>query len=202
MKSDTDLFTRLRAVTSTLRTAANIEEAVRASNEALCNVFEAERFTLYLVSGDGSHLYSETATGLQSGKRIKVSLNLTSVAGYAARVRKVVNIRDVYDQNELGALQPPAKFLEDADAKTGYHTREMLVAPVLDDATGKVLGVVQILNQRDGQPFSKSCEDAIEELCQALCAPLDRRAKQAARRAEKLREEEAARNSNGQGGDS
>ncbi len=199
MKSDADLFTGLRAVTSAFRAAANIEEAVRASNANLCNVFEAERFTLYLVSDDGSYLYSETATGLQAGKRIKVSLNLTSVAGYAARVRKVVNIRDVYDQNELAAMQPPAKFLEDADAKTGYHTREMLVAPVLDNATGKVLGVVQILNQRDGQPFSKSCEDAIEELCGALCAPLEQRAKQAARRAETLREEAAARNRNEQG---
>ena len=195
MKSDTALSESLLAITSSFHDASNIEETMHAANADLCHAFEAERITLYLVGDDGSHLYSGDATGIEKRRRIKLSLNLTSVAGYVALVRKVVNIRNAYDEKELSALQPPMTFLGGADAKTGFHTREMLVAPVLDASSGRLLGVLQILNRLDCQPFPKVCEDAIVELCKALAPPLARLAKQREeeRRANKMRALEALR---------
>src|SRR5688572_31564028 len=99
--------------------------------QALCDVFEAERLTIYVVSEDKNSIVSKVKTGLASFKDIKLPINEQSIAGYVALHKRVVNIRDVYDDAELRSYGPQLNFLKAVDAKTGYRTRQMLVAPIL-----------------------------------------------------------------------
>ena len=44
----------------------------------------------------------------------------------------MINIRDVYDDAELKSHNPNLRFLQEVDKRTGYRTKQMLVAPILD----------------------------------------------------------------------
>ena len=48
----------------------------------------------------------------------------------------MLTIKDVYDENELKSHNPNLRFLQEVDKRTGYRTKQMLVAPVIDGANG------------------------------------------------------------------
>jgi HD-GYP domain-containing protein (c-di-GMP phosphodiesterase class II) len=78
---------------------------------------------------------------------VKMPLNDTSIAGYAALTGKSVNVADAYN------LPPgsPYKISRSWDEKSGYRTKSMLAVPMRDHH-GKVIGVVQLINKkRDAQ---------------------------------------------------
>jgi hypothetical protein len=79
-----------------------------------------------------------------------------SIAGHVALAKKTVNIRDVYDDAELKAINPSLRFLQEVDKRTGYRTKQMLVAPVVDAQTSELLGVVQIINNKAGCRLRRS----------------------------------------------
>jgi hypothetical protein len=54
----------------------------------------------------------------------------------------------------LKAINPSLRFLQEVDKRTGYRTKQMLVAPVVDAQTSELLGVVQIINNKAGFPFA------------------------------------------------
>ena len=43
--------------------------------------------------------------------------------------RKMLNLKDVYDDAELKSHSPNLRFLQEVDKRTGYRTKQMLVAP-------------------------------------------------------------------------
>ena len=70
---------------------------------------------------------------LKSAGRVWADLSVSAlVAGFVAVHKKMINIRDVYDEKELKAYSPQLNFLKQVDVKTGYRTKQMLVAPVLE----------------------------------------------------------------------
>jgi hypothetical protein len=69
---------------------------------------------------------------------------------YVALSKKLANIRDVYDEAELKSHTPSLRFLQEVDKRTGYRTKQMLVAPMVDAHSGELLGVVQLINNKAG----------------------------------------------------
>mgnify|MGYP000966231858 CR=1 FL=1 len=69
-----------------------------------------------------------------------LALSMVLVGSYVALSKRVVNIRDVYDDAELKSVHPGLRFLQEVDKRTGYRTKQMLVAPILDPS-GELLGV-------------------------------------------------------------
>ena len=118
---------------------------------------------------------SKVKTGLHSFKDIKLPINEQSIAGFVAMHKCVLNIRDVYDDAELKSYSPQLRFLKAVDVKTGYRTRQMLIAPVLDSKTRDVLGVVQIINSRRGKPFLPLMDEGVMQLAETLAATLQQR---------------------------
>ncbi len=107
-------------------------------------------------------------TGLNSFKDIKLPINEQSIAGFVATNKRVVNIRDVYDDVELKSYSAQLNFLKAVDAKTGYRTKQMLVAPVHEAKTKELIGVVQIINNKAGQPFPPMMEEGVVSLTETL----------------------------------
>jgi hypothetical protein len=99
-------------------------------SQELCDLFEADRLTIYIISEDKGSVVSKVKTGLHSFKDIKLPINEQSIAGFVALHKRILNIRDVYDEAELKSYSPQLRFLKAVDVKTGYRTRQMLVAPV------------------------------------------------------------------------
>src|SRR5688572_30424806 len=142
----------LQAVTNRIHATSNIDEIMLELSQEICGLFNADRITIYLVSEDKTSIVSKVKTGLNSFKDLKLPIAEQSIAGYVAMHRKVVNIRDVYDEKELKSYSPQMNFLKQVDTKTGYRTKQMLVSPVIEVQTKELIGVVQIINSKAGQP--------------------------------------------------
>jgi len=88
----------------------------------------------------------------------------------------MINIKDVYDDAELRGVNPSLRFLQEVDKRTGYRTKQMLVAPVLDDSK-ELIGVLQLINNKAGVPFGALAEEGVTELAQTLAIAFKQRQK-------------------------
>lgn len=171
----------LQSIKSKVLESPNLGEVLLEVSVSLCELLEADRITIYATSDDGSALEAVFQKGLGSFQNFKLPAKPDlSVAGYVAAHRRLVNIRDAYDVKELAAFDPPLNLLQAVDARSGYRTRQLLTAPIVDAAAGKLYGVVQVLNRRDDRPFPKPCEDAITQFCESLAIAYRRREQQIA----------------------
>ncbi|MCX7896959.1 MAG: GspE/PulE family protein [Rhodocyclaceae bacterium] len=161
-------FKHLQAVTNKIHATSNIDEIMLELSQDITALFNAERLTIYAVSEDKTAIVSKVKTGLDSFREIRLPIAENSIAGFVAATKRLVNIRDVYDDMELLAIHPSLHFLKEVDKRTGYRTREMLVGPIVDAASGELLGVVQLINNKSGTPFSHVMEEGLKGLCETL----------------------------------
>ena len=159
---------KLQAVTNKIHATKYIDEIILELSQDWCNLFNADRLTIYQVNEDKTSIISKVKTGLNSFKDIKLPISEQSIAGFVAVNKRVINIRDVYDETELKSYSPQLNFLKAVDAKTGYRTKQMLVAPIMDAKTKDLIGVVQIINSKNGQPFPPIMEEGVVQLCETL----------------------------------
>ena len=173
-------FTKnLNQVTNKIHATSNIDEIMLDVSKDICSLFNADRLTIYVVGEDKASLISKVKTGLNSFKDLKLPIAEQSVAGFAAFHKKLLNIKDVYDEHELASISPTLRFLQDVDKRTGYRTKQMLVAPIMEAAGGELIGVIQVINNKAGQPFPELVEEGVRELAQTLAVALRQRQQQA-----------------------
>lgn len=141
-------------------------------------LFEARRFTgaeagtLYVREKD--HLRfravqndavpsTSIAGGLPEGAGT-IPITRKSIAGYVADTGEVLNIRDVYDIPKSEEYQ----FNDTFDRRAGYRTQSVLAVP-MKEPDGRVVGVIQLINPREGigqevGPFDKRYEELVLSL--------------------------------------
>jgi type II secretory ATPase GspE/PulE/Tfp pilus assembly ATPase PilB-like protein len=166
---------KLQTVTNKIHATRNIDEIILEVSQEIRALFEAERITLYVISEDNKSIVSKVKTGLKEFKELKLTINPQSVAGYVAFHKTILNIADVYDDEELANISSEIRFLKEVDKKTGFRTRQMLVFPILNAEDGSLLGVVQIINSLSGLPFSSMAEEGAPELANTLAIALSQR---------------------------
>src|SRR5580700_698489 len=106
--------------------------AVLGAKPAVTTGGDDVRLSIYVVAEDKNSIISKVKTGLNAFKDIRLPISDQSIAGYCALSRKMASIADVYDDRELKALNPNLRFLQAVDKRTGYRTKQQLVAPILD----------------------------------------------------------------------
>jgi type II secretory ATPase GspE/PulE/Tfp pilus assembly ATPase PilB-like protein len=168
---------QLQAVTNRIHATSNVDEIMLELGQDICSLVGADRLTIYVISEDRSSIVSKVKTGLTSFKDLKLPINDQSIAGFVGQNRNMINIRDVYDENELRGLSPQLRFLKEVDKRTGYRTKQMLVAPVVEAGSNELIGVVQAINTKSGQPFSPLAEESIVNLCETLAIAFKQRQK-------------------------
>ena len=168
---------QLQAVTNKIHATNNIDEIMLEVSADVCALFNADRLTIYSVSDDKQAIVSKVKTGLNSFKDLKLPIAEHSIAGYVAFAKKTVNIRDVYDETELRAVNSSLRFLQEVDKRTGYRTKQMLVAPIVEQGSNDLIGVIQIINNKAGTPFGVLAEEGVAELSQTLAIAFKQRQK-------------------------
>ncbi len=166
---------KLQNTTNKIHAAKCIDEILTEVSSEICDLFAAERITLYLQCDDGKAIVSKIKTGLNQFKELKLAITQTSIAGYVALNKCLLNIADVYDDAELLAISPSIQFLKEVDLKTGFHAKQMLVFPILSADDGRLIGVVQLINSLSGLPFSRLLEEGAPELAKTLAIAFDQR---------------------------
>ena len=81
----------------------------------------------------------------------------------------MVNIADVYDDEALKRIHPTLSFLKEVDKRSGYRTKQMMVVPILDG--DDLLGVLQVINNKGGQPFGELAVEGVTQLCRRWPPP-------------------------------
>ena len=172
-------FKNLQGVTTKIHATTNIDEIMLELSQEISALFNADRLTIYVMGEDRSTIVSKVKTGLNSFKDLRLPLTEQSIAGFVGMSRKLLNLRDVYDEAELKAHSASLKFLDGVDKKTGYRTKQMLVAPILDPEKKDLLGVVQLINNKSGQPFSALAEEGLQSMAHTLAVAFQQRTKPA-----------------------
>ncbi len=171
-------YKRLQQVTARIHETENLEQIMLDASEDICRLFNAERLTLYAVNEDRSAIVSRVKTGLKSNRELKLPITPQSIAGYVAFSKQLVNLSDVYDSEALKQIHPDLTFLKEVDKRSGYVTREMLVAPILE---GDLLqGVLQLINNKSQHCFNQLEVDGVSQLCKTLAIAIRQRVQKAA----------------------
>jgi len=115
-----------------------LDEMLMQIARRACEVMESDRCTLFLHDPTTDELWSKVALGM-GGREIRIP-SVAGVAGHCFRTGETINLADAYAD---------ARFNKEVDDRTGYRTRSLFCAPVYN-RDGKRLGVIQLLNKKDG----------------------------------------------------
>ncbi|HXJ43808.1 MAG TPA: GAF domain-containing protein, partial [Bryobacteraceae bacterium] len=128
----------LLQIATKVAAAETLEEILRYIVEVSVTQTNAERGTLFLNDEKTNELYSRVAQGV--GVREIRLLNDSGIAGTVFKSGQGLIIDDAYNDS---------RFNRSIDQDTGFTTRNLLCAPIVTPG-GEVIGVLQILNKRDG----------------------------------------------------
>ena len=167
-------YRQLHHVTARIHDTENLEQIMLEASQDICKLLNADRLTLYAVNEDQSSIVSKIKTGLNSSSDLKLPISPQSIAGYVAFSRKLLNLTDVYDDDALKQVHPALTFLKVVDKRSGYRTKQMLVAPILEGST--LHGVLQVINNKSDEPFGDLEVDGVAELCKTLATAIRQRA--------------------------
>jgi type II secretory ATPase GspE/PulE/Tfp pilus assembly ATPase PilB-like protein len=153
-----------------LREIANIlhsiplDDLILSPPSELHRFVGCERLTIFAKDPVTEEIYARSLDGSRFSVRLPITA--ASPAGYVALHRKSIRIDDVSDPEATAAIDPALSFNPMWDEKTGFQSRQILAVPVLHE--GRLYGVIQCTNTRDGTPFREDQEAALAELAKSV----------------------------------
>ncbi len=139
-----------------------LERALQAFTRRVAGLLHAERASLMLIDQERGRLVVRVSQDLPESGEISFPLG-TGIAGAVADTGETIRITDAYADS---------RFNPEIDRQTGFRTRSVLCVP-LRDAAGEVFAVTQLLNRKDGQPFTADDEEKFRQFAESLGVILD-----------------------------
>lgn len=136
----------------------DLDSLLRLLVQMALDILEAERCSIFLLDKRTNELWTRMATG---DHEIRVPAGL-GVVGEAVTQRRIINIVDAYSD---------PRFNPDVDRRTGFTTRSLLTAPMMNNK-GDVIGVFQVLNKKRG-PFHANDEEILLVFAEQASAPIE-----------------------------
>ncbi len=161
-----DRLSRLRhlyevgqAISSTL----DLAEVLQQSTERIAEVLHAEASTLMLVDEVRQELVFTIPAGPaeQFLRELRMPLN-KGVAGWVATHGQPLLIADAAGD---------ARFYTSVDLLSGFRTRAIMAVPL--QVKGKIIGVAEVINKRDGSAFTTDDEQWLSILAPLIAAAID-----------------------------
>ncbi|MBD3672236.1 MAG: SpoIIE family protein phosphatase [Planctomycetaceae bacterium] len=141
-------------VTNKLAHEQELSRILEIVTDAVCEAHQCERASLFLYDEDRHDLHTEVVTELEISE-IRREFG-ESITGWVAEHRKLLNVPDAYAEE---------RWDRTIDQQTGFRTETILACPIISVHDDKLLGVLQVLNKKEGV-FS----DLDEQLIQAFAA--------------------------------
>ena len=155
-----------KQLVNAIHSAKSPNEIMTALRDHILEVYTVEMASIFLVDAVKMQLVSWILLPGNFLRKIRVPVDKTSIVGYCAAVRSVVLINNAYNRGELSRIDPELKFDASWDRKAGSRTRQVLAAPILFQRS--LMGVIQMMNQRDGQDFTEADSQHIADLAATL----------------------------------
>lgn len=129
----------------------NIDKLLQSIVDAVQNIVDADRCSLFLVDFDRNELWTKIAQGLgETTIRLPIGYG---IAGACAASKETIRIDDAYQDK---------RFAGTVDRATGYHTKSILTVPMLD-VDGLCIGVIQAINKKKIDENGQSCIVSFDE---------------------------------------
>ena len=134
-----------QAISFVSQSSGNSEELIQNVMQAVKNLTNADRTSLWLVDTTTNELWTKICQADGSWLETRVPMG-EGFVGRVAQTGRAVNIPfDLYDH-------PDSEMARETDKKTQYRTCSLLCMPVLGE-DGELLGVTQLLNKRKDDDF-------------------------------------------------
>lgn len=147
-------------VTTALSQELDLERLLGKIIHTCANLLSAEQCTLFLHDEEENTLRVR-ATLDPSIADLAIPYS-TGLAGAAYTSGQAINIPNAYADT---------RFHHQIDAQTGFHTESVLCMPIRNKV-GRTLGVIQVLNKRDGY-FTKQDERRLAAFSAQACVALE-----------------------------
>ena len=157
--------TRLQAICNRINSASDLDVILIDLKEDITSLFAADRVTVYVVDAKNHKLVSRFKSA-NDIEEIHIPISTKSIAGWCALKNQIVNLRNAYDVKELAVIDPELRFDERWDMQTGFTTRQVLAHPIV--FKNYLLGVIQLMNRKDGPAFVEIDERSLKEVSDIL----------------------------------
>ena len=136
-----------KKVGSVPRMTQMLEQVIKMTQQTL----NASAASILLFKDSDQELYFEVASGPVGKSLRQVKLNTQyGIAGQVARTGRPLIVNDVTRS---------ANFHKMIDDTTGFATKSLICAPLI--VHRKILGVIEVLNKRDGSEFGEQDLEAV-----------------------------------------
>ncbi len=156
----TRISSALREIGQALGTTTDLDQVLELILVKITEAVDADRATLYLLDEGKNQLVSRIAHGNEV-RTIRLAVG-EGIAGHVAKTGRAITVRDAYKD---------ARFSPQWDVISGYHTRSILAAP-LKNHLGKTIGVVQVLNKKQGE-FTDDDADLLGAIATQAAVSID-----------------------------
>ena len=154
---------------------SNVDRVLGRIVDTAKAMLDCERATLYVIDNGKNELWSRVLKESELTE-IRLPLDGRSLAAEVARAGRLLRIDAPYED---------ARFDPSVDARSGFRTRSMLVAPI-DARDRRRMGVLQAVNDREGV-FQEDDERLIQALAGSAGVALEYVQLSEERAAERLR---------------
>jgi GAF domain-containing protein len=152
--AEVDALKRIIEITALLNSTLNLDELLQHIMGSARDLIGTETSSLMLVDEESGDLIVHLATGPTSAEATSRRVPAgQGIAGWVVEHGEPTVVESVREDD---------RFYADMDEATGLETRGMLALPL--KVHGQTIGVVELINKRDGSPFS----DMDKELAGAL----------------------------------
>ncbi|MGD9644931.1 MAG: PP2C family protein-serine/threonine phosphatase [Pirellulales bacterium] len=153
---------KLLQLTRQLASDIEIEQILERITHAACDALDCDRASLYQFDPKRQELFTRVVTELEIAE-VRQRLG-HGISGHVALTRQLANVPHPADD---------LRWNPNVDRQTGYHTRNILAAPLLSADDDRLLGVLEVFNRRQGS-FDEFDEHMLEAFCRHAATALDR----------------------------
>ena len=157
-------LTTLVEVTAIINSSLDLDTVIRSVMEKAQEVMNAEASSVLLLNPETNRLEVQSALG-QVGEKVKATVSLEvgqGIAGWVAKTGQPLNVPDVSKDE---------RFFGQVDQMTGFRTRSILAAPL--EVKGKIIGVAEVINRRDGRPFDENDQALFSAFCRNVALAIE-----------------------------
>ncbi len=142
----------INEVTRQLTSTLDLEPLLQNILESAAEILNCEAGSLLLVDEQTGELVFRVTVGPVAGDLVNKRLPPGSgMVGKSVATRRPLIVNDV---------QHAAEWFSKTDQQTGFITRALLVVPLQVKDT--VIGVIEVINKRDGSPFQREEQGLLE----------------------------------------
>jgi len=157
-------LTSLIEVSAIISSTLDLEELMNLVMEKAQTVMNAEASSVMLLNEETGMLECEIALGsVQEKVKNNIYLKLgQGIAGWVAQHGEAIIVPDV---------DSDSRFYSEIDHSTGFKTRSILAAPL--KVKDKVIGVAEVINRRDAQPFTEDNLAIFTTFCRQVALAIE-----------------------------